>query len=183
MTAPTSASPPGIASRPTPPASLAKAGANYMNSQLIRMEADINGYAEGIALDVHGYLSEGSGENLFIVRNGVIYTHPACQLRARRHYARLGTDAGPPPLGLTVVEQSLPRELLYIADEVFFTGTAAEVTPIRSVDRIPVADGNPRPHHQATRRRVLRNRQRPENPTRFGWLTPVNVNVEQTVSV
>src|SRR6201985_277467 len=124
--------------------SLAKAGANYMNSQLIRMEADINGYAEGIALDVNGYLSEGSGENLFIVRNGVIYTTPLANsvlagitrdsvLTLARH------------LGLSVVEQAMPRELLYIADEVFFTGTAAEVTPIRSVDRIAVADGNAGP--------------------------------------
>ncbi len=161
--------------------SLAKAGANYMNSQLIRMEADINGYAEGIALDVNGYLSEGSGENLFIVRNGVIYTTPLANsvlagitrdsvLTLARH------------LGLTVVEQALPRELLYIADEVFFTGTAAEVTPIRSVDRIPVADGNPGPitKQLADEFFGIANGLKPD---RFGWLTPVNVNVEQTVSV
>jgi branched-chain amino acid aminotransferase len=161
--------------------SLAKAGANYMNSQLIRMEADINGYAEGIALDVNGYLSEGSGENLFIVRNGVIYTTPLANsvlagitrdsvLTLARH------------LGLSVVEQALPRELLYIADEVFFTGTAAEVTPIRSVDRIPVADGNPGPitKQLADEFFGIANGLKPD---RFGWLTPVNVSVEQTVSV
>jgi len=161
--------------------SLAKAGANYMNSQLIRMEADINGYAEGIALDVNGYLSEGSGENLFIVRNGVIYTTPLANsvlagitrdsvLTLARH------------LGLSVVEQALPRELLYIADEVFFTGTAAEVTPIRSVDRIPVADGNPGPitKQLADEFFGIANGLKPD---RFGWLTPVNVNVEQTVTV
>jgi branched-chain amino acid aminotransferase len=161
--------------------SLAKAGANYMNSQLIRMEADINGYAEGIGLDVNGYLSEGSGENLFIVRNGVIYTTPLANsvlagitrdsvLTLARH------------LGLSVVEQALPRELLYIADEVFFTGTAAEVTPIRSVDRIPVADGNPGPitKQLADEFMGIANGLKPD---RFGWLTPVNVNVEQTVSV
>ena len=161
--------------------SLAKAGANYMNSQLIRMEADINGYAEGIALDVNGYLSEGSGENLFIVRNGVIYTTPLANsvlsgitrdsvLTLARHF------------GMPVVEQALPRELLYIADEVFFTGTAAEVTPIRSVDRIPVADGNPGPitNQLADEFFGIANGLKPD---RFGWLTPVNVSVEQTVSV
>ena len=124
--------------------SLAKTGANYANSQLIRMEADANGYAEGIALDVHGYLSEGSGENLFLVRNGVLYTSPLSNsvlsgitrdsvLTLARHF------------GIPVVEQALPREMIYIADEVFFTGTAAEVTPIRSVDRIQVGDGEPGP--------------------------------------
>jgi branched-chain amino acid aminotransferase len=170
-------------SRPAPNTlpTLAKAGANYMNSQLIRMEADVNGYAEGIALDVNGYASEGSGENLFIVRNGVIYTSPLANsvlagitrdsvLTLARH------------LGMTVVEQAMPRELLYIADEVFFTGTAAEVTPIRSVDRIPVADGNPGPitKQLADEFFGIANGLKPD---RFGWLTPVNVNVEQTVSV
>lgn len=160
--------------------SLAKAGANYMNSQLIRMEADINGYAEGIALDVNGYLSEGSGENLFLVRNGVIYTSPLANsvlsgitrdsvLTLARH------------LGIPVVEQAMPRELIYIADEVFFTGTAAEVTPIRSVDRITVADGNPGPitKQLADEFFGIANGLRPD---RFGWLTPVNVNVEQAVT-
>ena len=114
---------------------LAKAGGNYLNSQLIRMEADSNGFSEGIALDVFGNLSEGSGENLFVVRNGVMYTTPLANsvlsgitrdsvLTMARH------------LGIPVVEQAMPRELLYIADEAFFTGTAAEVHPIRSVDRI-----------------------------------------------
>jgi branched-chain amino acid aminotransferase len=161
--------------------SLAKAGANYMNSQLIRMEADINGYSEGIALDVNGYLSEGSGENLFLVRNGVIFTTPLANsvlsgitrdsvLTIARHF------------GIPVVEQALPRELIYIADEVFFTGTAAEVTPIRSVDRITVADGNPGPitRQLADEFFGIANGLRPD---RFGWLTPVKVSVEQTVSV
>jgi branched-chain amino acid aminotransferase len=160
--------------------SLAKAGANYMNSQLIRMEADINGYAEGIALDVNGYLSEGSGENLFIVRNGVIYTTPLANsvlsgitrdsvLTLARH------------LGIPVVEQAMPREMLYIADEVFFTGTAAEVTAIRSVDRITVADGNTGPitKQLADEFFGIANGLRPD---RFGWLTPVNVSVEQAVT-
>src|SRR5579884_677969 len=161
--------------------SLAKAGANYMNSQLIRMEADTNGYAEGIALDSNGYVSEGSGENIFVVRNGVIYTPPLANsvlagitrdsvLTLARH------------LGVPVVEQALPRELLYIADEVFFTGTAAEVTHIRSVDRIQVADGNigPITKQLADEFFGIANGLKPD---RFGWLTPVNVNAEQAVTV
>src|SRR6202034_499880 len=114
---------------------LAKAGANYMNSQLIRMEADVNGYAEGIALDVNGLVSEGSGENVFLVRNGVLYTPPLAN-SALSGITRDSVLTIARHLGLPVVEQSIPRELLYIADEVFFTGTAAEVSPIRSIDRI-----------------------------------------------
>ena len=159
--------------------SLAKAGGGYLNSQLIRMEAEANGYVEGIALDVNGYLSEGSGENLFVVRNGVLYTTPLTNsvlsgitrdsvLTLARH------------LGIPVVEQAMPRELLYIADEAFFTGTAAEVTPIRSVDRILVADGETGPitKQLADEFFGIANGLRPD---RFGWLTPVKVNVEQPV--
>ncbi len=159
--------------------SLAKAGANYMNSQLIRMEAEVNGYSEGIALDVNGYLSEGSGENLFVVRDGTLYTSPLANsvlsgitrdaiLTLARHQ------------GIPVVEQALPRELLYIADEAFFTGTAAEVTPLRSVDRILVGDGEPGP----ITRRLSQEFFGIVNgtvPDRFNWLTPVNVPVEQPV--
>src|SRR5215510_2953291 len=119
---------------------LAKAGANYMNSQLIRMEAAVNGYSEGIALDTHGYVSEGSGENIFVVRDGKILTPPlgASVLPGitRDSVLTLARD-----LGIPVVETIIPRELLYIADEVFFTGTAAEVTPIRSIDRIKIGSG------------------------------------------
>ena len=119
---------------------MAKAGANYMNSQLIKMEAVANGYVEGIALDVNGYVSEGSGENLFLVKNGTIYTPPLGNSVlggiTRDSIIRLAKD-----LGIPVVEQLIPREMLYICDELFFTGTAAEVTPIGSVDRIQVADG------------------------------------------
>jgi branched-chain amino acid aminotransferase len=154
--------------------SLAKAGANYMNSQLIRMEADINGYAEGIALDVNGLVSEGSGENVFIVRNGVLYTPPLAN-SALSGITRDSVLTIARHLGLPVVEQSIPRELLYIADEVFFTGTAAEVSPIRSVDRILVGDGNP----GAITKQVadeffgIANGLKPD---RFGWLTPVKVD-------
>src|SRR6266436_1823444 len=114
---------------------MAKAGANYMNSQLIKMEAIMNGYVEGIALDVNGYVSEGSGENVFVVRQGTIYTAPLGNSVlpgiTRDSVIKIAKD-----LGIPVVEQVIPRELLYIADEVFFSGTAAEITPIRSVDKI-----------------------------------------------
>ena len=119
---------------------MAKSGANYMNSQLIKMEAIANGFVEGIALDVNGFVSEGSGENIFLVRQGVIYTPPLGNSVlpgiTRDSVLRIAKD-----LGVEVREQIVPREMLYIADEVFFTGTAAEVTPIGSVDRIKVSDG------------------------------------------
>ncbi len=139
--------------------SLAKAGANYMNSQLIRMEAEINGYSEGIALDTNGYLSEGSGENLFLVRGGVLYTSPLAN-SVLNGITRSSVLTLARQLGIDVVEQALPREMLYIADEAFFTGTAAEVTHLRSVDRILVGDGTMGPYHQGAARRVLRHRQR-----------------------
>ncbi len=159
---------------------LAKAGANYMNSQLIRMEADVNGYSEGIALDTNGYLAEGSGENLFLVRNGVLYTPPLANsvlsgitrdsiLTLARH------------IGIPVVEQGIPREMIYIADEVFFVGTAAEVTPIRSVDRILIGDGNTGPITKQLGEEFfgIANGLKPD---RYGWLTPVNVAAEQPVN-
>ncbi|MFN0169432.1 MAG: branched-chain amino acid transaminase [Bryobacteraceae bacterium] len=119
---------------------LAKAGANYMNSQLIKMEALLNGYAEGIGLDVSGYVSEGSGENIFVVRDGKIHTPPlgASVLPGitRDTVITLARD-----LGIPIIETIIPREMLYIADEVFFSGTAAEITPIRSIDKIKIGRG------------------------------------------
>ena len=119
---------------------MAKSAANYMNSQLMKMEAVINGYVEGIALDANGYVSEGSGENVFIVRNGVLHTAPLGNSVlpgiTRDSVLQIARD-----LNIPVTEQCIPRELLYIADEAFFTGTAAEVTPIRSVDKISVGKG------------------------------------------
>lgn len=119
---------------------LAKAGANYMNSQLIKMEAIENGYVEGIALDTYGYVSEGSGENIFIVKDGRVITPPICASVlpgiTRRSIIQLCEH-----FGIEVVEEMIPREILYISDEVFFTGTAAEVTPIRSIDRIKIGKG------------------------------------------
>jgi branched-chain amino acid aminotransferase len=159
---------------------LAKAGANYMNSQLIRMEADINGYAEGIALDVNGLVSEGSGENVFLVRNGVLYT-PTLGNSALSGITRDSVLTIARHLGLPVVEQSIPRELLYIADEVFFTGTAAEVSPIRSIDRILVGDGTPGPISKQIADEFfgIANGLKPD---RFGWLTPVKVDAAVPVN-
>jgi len=120
--------------------SMAKAGANYMNSQLIKMEAKINGYVEGIALDPEGYISEGSGENIFLVKNGVVMTPPlySTVLPGITRDSVIKICAS---MGIPVLERAIPREMLYIADEVFFTGTAAEITPIRSVDRVNVGVG------------------------------------------
>lgn len=150
---------------------LAKAAGNYMNSQLVRMEADINGYAEGIALDTSGYISEGSGENIFIIRDGKILTPPLgasvlpgitrdTAIQLARH------------LHIPIVETILPREMLYLADEVFFTGTAAEITPIRSVDRIPVGQGRRGPITERLQREFF-GIVNGTAPDLFGWLTPV----------
>ena len=119
---------------------LAKAGANYMNSQLIRMEAAKNGYAEGIALDNNGFVSEGSGENIFVIRDGKMHTPPV-GASVLPGITRDSIITLVRQLGIPLVETIIPRELFYIADEVFFCGTAAEVTPIRSVDRIQIGEG------------------------------------------
>jgi branched-chain amino acid aminotransferase len=160
---------------------MAKAGANYMNSQLIKMEAIVNGYAEGIALDVNGYVSEGSGENLFVVKNGILQTAPLGNSVlpgiTRDSILEIGRD-----LGIKVVEQPIPRESLYIADEVFFTGTAAEITPIRSVDKITVGKGKlgaVTRSLQAEFYGIIRG----EKADRHQWLTPVPVGAKQPVAV
>lgn len=150
---------------------LSKAGANYMNSQLIRMEAHHNGYAEGIALDSEGRISEGSGENIFVIRDGRIHTPPlgSSVLPGITRDAVI-TVAG--ELGIPVVETVIPREMLYIADEVFFTGTAAEVTPIRSVDKIQIGAGRRGPITEKIQKAFF---EIVEGATgdRHGWLTPV----------
>lgn len=150
---------------------LAKAGANYMNSQLIRMEAHINGYAEGIALDSAGYVSEGSGENVFVVRDGKIMTPPlgASVLPGITRQTLIELAAS---LDIPLIETPIPRELLYIADEVFFTGTAAEVTPVRSVDRIKVGKGHRGPITEHLQREFFAIVEGTKED-RFGWLTPV----------
>ena len=160
---------------------MAKAGANYMNSQLIKMEAIVNGYSEGIALDINGFVSEGSGENLFVVRNGVLHTAPLGNSVlpgiTRDSVLQIARD-----LGIKIVEQQIPRESLYIADEVFFTGTAAEITPIRSVDKITVGKGKLGPvtkSLQAEFYGIVRG----EKADRYDWLTPVPVGAKQPVGV
>jgi branched-chain amino acid aminotransferase len=154
---------------------LAKAGANYMNSQLIRMEAAANGYSEGIALDEAGYVSEGSGENIFVVRDGKVLTPPlGASVLPGITRDTVVKIAG--QLGIPVVETIIPRELLYIADELFFTGTAAEVSPIRSVDKIKVGAGHRGPITEKIQKRffdIVDGAVKDE----FGWLTPVRVPV------
>jgi branched-chain amino acid aminotransferase len=127
---------------------LAKTSANYANSALIKMEAIAEGYSEGIALDTLGYLSEGSGQNLFLVRNNVLYTPPVTASIlpgiTRDSVITLARD-----LGFTVREEMLPREMLYIADEAFFAGTAVEITPIKTVDKIAIGNGRRGPITEA----------------------------------
>ncbi len=151
---------------------LAKCAANYMNSQLIKMEAVLNGYSEGIALDVSGYVSEGSGENLFIVRDGILYTPPLgasvlpgitrdCVIKIASRF------------NIPLKEQFIPREALYIADEVFFTGSAAEITPIRSVDKITIGKGSRGPITEKLQNEFIAIT-RGEKEDTFGWLTFVS---------
>lgn len=150
---------------------MAKAGGNYLNSQLSKMEARQDKYLEGIMLDSFGYVAEGSGENLFAARDGVLYTATLSSGIlpgiTRDSIMTLAAD-----LGYEVREQQIPREFLYVADELFFCGTAAEITPIRSVDRIPVGEGKPGPITRAIQREYL-GIARGEIPDRHGWLTMV----------
>jgi branched-chain amino acid aminotransferase len=150
---------------------LAKAGGNYLNSQLTKLEARQDRYAEGIMLDYFGFVSEGSGENLFAVRDNVVYTTPLSGAIlngiTRDSVMRIARD-----LGYEVRELTMPREMLYIADELFFSGTAAELTPIRSVDRIQIGEGKPGPVTRAIQHQymgIVTGRL----PDRHGWLTAV----------
>ena len=155
----------------TLPAS-AKIGGQYINSQLIVMEAVQRGYVEGIALDTNGYVSEGSGENLFLVRDGQILTPPLSssilQGITRRCVLTMAKD-----LGYSVREQQIPRELLYIADELFFSGTAAEITPVRSVDGISIGSGSRGPVTERLQAEFF-GITGGQIPDRHGWLTPVS---------
>jgi branched-chain amino acid aminotransferase len=151
---------------------MAKAGGAYLSSQLISREARINGYAEGIGLDANGYLSEGSAENLFVVRDGVLYTPPV-SAAILPGITRDAVITLARHLGYEVREQVMPREVLYVADELFFTGTAAEITPIRSVDRAPVGAGRRGPvtaRIQETFFAVARG----QAEDRWGWLSHVD---------
>ncbi len=159
---------------------MAKAAGNYLNSQLVRMEAVINGFTEGIALDVNGYVSEGSGQNLFVYAGGTLFTPPLGNSIlpgiTRDSVLTLARE-----MAIPVVEQMIAREALYLAEEVFFVGTATEITPIRSVDRITVGRGSRGP---------LVKRLQDEffaivdggKPDRHGWLTHVRTPVHSSVA-
>ena len=150
---------------------LAKCGANYMNSQLIKLEAAADGYVEGIALDVAGYVSEGSGENIFVIMDGILLTPPLGNSVlpgiTRDSVIKIASD-----LGYKVIQRMIPREMLYIAEEVFFTGSAAEVSPIRSIDRIPVGAGKRGPITEKIQRRFFDIIEgKVDDP--YGWFTYV----------
>jgi branched-chain amino acid aminotransferase len=150
---------------------IAKAAANYMNAQLIKMEALENGYSEGIALDARGYVSEGSGENIFVVHNGRLMTPPLAASVlpgiTRDCVMLLARERG-----YEVVETDIPRENLYVADEVFFTGTAAEITPIRSIDKVAVSTGSRGPITEELQNAFFAHVEGRVDDT-HGWLTPV----------
>jgi branched-chain amino acid aminotransferase len=151
---------------------LAKIGGQYTNSQMVVMEARDQGLAEGITLDIHGFVSEGSGENIFVIYNSHLYTTPLSgSILAgvtRRYAITLLND-----LGYEVQEQSIPRDMLYAADELFFTGTAVEITPIKTVDGLSVGAGVRGPITKALQEEFFAIT-RGEKPDRHGWLTPVN---------
>jgi branched-chain amino acid aminotransferase len=152
---------------------MAKSVANYANSALIKMEAVVDGYSEGIALDTDGHISEGSGQNLFLVRDDVLFTPPlSASVLPGITRDSIITLAG--DVGLTVREMDLPREMLYVADEVFFVGTAAEITPIRSVDKVTIGIGARGPITTALQRAYF-DYINGVLPDRHGWLTPVEI--------
>ena len=146
----------------------AKAGGNYLNSQLIKMEAIMDNYAEGIGLDINGYVSEGSGENIFIVRDGLIYT-PMSGQSVLAGLTRQAVIHIAKELGYEVHETMIPREALYIADEVFLTGTAAEITPVRSIDKYPIGNEIRGPVTETLQSHYLKIIQTGEDP--YNWLT------------
>ena len=154
---------------------MSKAAANYMNSQLINMEAKLNGFVEGIALDTSGHISEGSGENIFLVHNGVLYT-PPLDTSILPGITRDAVVTIAEDLSIPVKEKVIPREMLYIADEVFFAGTAVEITPIRSVDRIPVGKGVVGPITRRLQEEFFALTSG-KKADRHNWLTPVNAPV------
>jgi len=148
---------------------LAKSGANYMNSQLIKMEALVDGYSEGIALNIRGHISEGSGENIFLVMNGKVYTPPLSS-SVLPGITRDSVIILLKEMNIPVIEETIPREMLYIADEVFFTGSAAEITPIRSIDRIIIGAGEPGPVTRRLQKEFFAYVNGDREDT-YGWLT------------
>ncbi len=160
--------------------SIAKSTGNYLNAGLIKMEAVLGGFHEAIALDTAGYVSEGSGENIFLVSDGILFTPPtSSSILAGITRDTVFTLAR--EMGLTIREETIPRSRLYVCDELFFTGTAAEITPIRSVDRITVGPGRP---GEITRRLIAEFRRicSGETPDRHGWLHPVGVETAASVA-
>jgi len=151
--------------------SLAKASGNYLNSQLVKLEAMANGYDEGIVLDTSGYVAEGSGENIFVVRDSILFTPPTSSSLlpgiTRNSVITLARE-----LNYTVREEQIPREALYIADEVFFTGTAAEITPIATIDKVPIGSGKRGPVTKEIQD-ALFGILDGTMADRHGWLTPV----------
>ncbi len=160
--------------RPTPNTlpTQAKAGGHYMNAQLMKMEAVAGGFSEAIALSTNGLVSEGSGQNLFLVRDGALVT-PQIDGSMLSGITRDCVIELAAEEGIPVRHENVPREALYTADELFFTGTAAEVTPVRSVDRIQIGDGKPGPISRAMQKAVLEVA-RGRRPDRHGWLHPVH---------
>jgi branched-chain amino acid aminotransferase len=160
---------------------MAKAAANYMNSQLIRLEAKVNGYAEGIALDVNGHVSEGSGENVFLALDGTLITPPLanCALPGITRHTVMTICR---ELNIPVAEQIIPREMLYIANELFFCGTAVEITPIRSVDRLTVANGTRGPLTKRIQDEFFAITSG-KKPDRHNWLAHTAVTAGAGVSV
>jgi branched-chain amino acid aminotransferase len=150
---------------------LAKAGGNYLSSALVTLEARRLGFAEGLALNTAGFVSEGAGENLFVIQNGKIYTPPVASSilsgLTRNTVIQFAEQAG-----IEVLEQDIPRELLYIADEVFLTGTAAEITPVRSVDKIQVGEGKRGPITEKLQKQFF-GLFDGTTADRWGWLEPI----------
>lgn len=150
---------------------MAKAGGNYMNSQLIKLEAIAHGYAEGIALDIHGNVSEGSAQNIFLVRKGALIT-PTFAASILPGITRSSVIQIAEDMGIKVIERNVPREAVYLADEVFFTGSAAEITPISHVDKIPIGEGRRGPITEKIQKAlfdILEGRVE----DRYDWLTPI----------
>jgi branched-chain amino acid aminotransferase len=159
---------------------MAKAAGNYLSSQLISMEAKRLGFAEGIGLAVDGTVSEGAGENLFVIRDGILYTpgfaHAGLSGITRDSVIRLARDQG-----LEVREAAIPREMLYVADELFFTGTAAEITPIRSVDHITVGAGRRGPITEKLQKAFF-GLFTGATPDKYGWLDPVDMSAPRAAT-
>lgn len=150
---------------------LAKIGGNYMNSQLIKMDAIAAGFDEGIGLGTDGMVSEGSGENIFVIRDGVLYTPPAGS-GILKGITRDSVMTIAREMELPVVEQNIPREMLYVADEVFFTGTAAEITPVSCIDHVQVGEGKRGPITEKLQSEFFRI-VLGETDDRYGWMLPV----------